>query len=918
MRIAVGVIAIGVLVGVGAVVDQRGTGNRVPSAVESASIAAGVLPSTGSNPVAVSHEREEVFEFAEKPGVRGQGTGDSRKWVVSFASKGRCDATVAIVGPDGKVLRHLASGVLGKNAPWPFKQDSLAQSVEWNGKDDFGKPAPAGCKVRVGLGLDATFDKAFGWAPNALRRMPVGMGVDASGRLYVLDWIIGKDTLKVFDRDGKYVRTVLPSPAGLPPEKMALIDWQKTTVGSRSIYRPRDGGGSGFDTYREKFLLSPCRQNIAVLPDGRLALLSSSVRKGGRKLILLDSRDGSTAPGCLAGVDVVAQASANVGQLGSGPLFIAASPDSKFLYVGGTPKLTVPDVGPTSPSHAVSRISMETPGPAAKFAGEYAAAGKDDAHFDSPCGVACDKAGNVYVADWGNDRIQVLKPDGVLLKSLPLEKPEQIAVHPKTGAIYVLSVSAKQDQVKLVKFAGLDSPNPVASFELLKNYAPVMALDAASEPAAVWVACYGGDPSLGNDISRFEDAGGGFRKTVSVKAAVPAPAGWEHWQPWSKQICVATDPLREEFYLRQNGGCFPSPAMRVDGRTGKVVKYFDWRIKVEQVAVGADGKVYMRLMDGGTKLVRYDPDADKFVPMPGGQPFVNAYKKTVEYNGEPIHGIDIPAHFGARTWQDQFGVAPNGDIYVPCGLLQQHLDALAKENAPRPERITDCSMCVLQVISPEGKFKSVSALPGLGTSCGIRVGRGGAVYMQLQCQPLGQKLPQGLAPDATHEPSEWGTLVKFNSTFDKFPIGSIVGWWAQAARGKPSPVENPTHNWSGGLKVRIENALWSYGGVLASQGSGSCTCQDSSFGLDLFERSFVPAVQTCTVNVLDANGNVVARLGGYGNADDRGAAGGPAFGVIFPHSVGVTDEAVYVHDQCNEWVVRAKLLYKKEETVSVP
>jgi hypothetical protein len=58
-------------------------------------------------------EREEVFEFTQKPAVTKEGD----KIVISFASKGKCDATVSIVDKDGKVIRHLASGVLGVNAP---------------------------------------------------------------------------------------------------------------------------------------------------------------------------------------------------------------------------------------------------------------------------------------------------------------------------------------------------------------------------------------------------------------------------------------------------------------------------------------------------------------------------------------------------------------------------------------------------------------------------------------------------------------------------------------------------------------------------------------------------------------------------------------------------------------------------------
>ena len=35
--------------------------------------------------------------------------------------------------------RHLAAGLLGKNAPRPFKKDSLSQELEWDMRDDAGK-----------------------------------------------------------------------------------------------------------------------------------------------------------------------------------------------------------------------------------------------------------------------------------------------------------------------------------------------------------------------------------------------------------------------------------------------------------------------------------------------------------------------------------------------------------------------------------------------------------------------------------------------------------------------------------------------------------------------------------------------------------------------------------------------------------
>ncbi len=106
----------------------------------------------------------------------------------------------------------------------------------------------------------------------------------------------------------------------------------------------------------------------------------------------------------------------------------------------------------------------------------------------------------------------------------------------------------------------------------------------------------------------------------------------------------------------------------------------------------------------------------------------------------------------------------------------------------------------------------------------------------------------------------------------------------------------------------------------------------------------MPASQTCTVNMLDANGNMIVRTGGYGNVDSRGKdspvldsrTGGlrprragdapglksplaePEVGFILPQYLGVTDEALYVCDGGNMRVVRARLNYAAQETVRPP
>jgi len=188
------------------------------------------------NPYHGAQTREEVFEFAEKPAVRKQGGG----WVISFATKAACDATVSIVDADGKIVRHLASGVLGKNAPYPFEQGSLSQSIEWDGLDDGFRSAPAGCRVRVGLGLSARFERNLLWEPGDLPASPSNQRPEDRGKLLTATGTEGKLYVlamdarsgfqgRVFDKDRKYLRTFWP-PAAADVAKLADFDYEFATT----------------------------------------------------------------------------------------------------------------------------------------------------------------------------------------------------------------------------------------------------------------------------------------------------------------------------------------------------------------------------------------------------------------------------------------------------------------------------------------------------------------------------------------------------------------------------------------------------------------------------------------------------------------------------------------------------------------
>src|SRR6185369_18032005 len=93
------------------------------SAILSSSVAADAPPAFTKKPTAVK-------------------AGDMVK--IEFTVDRETDVAVHVEDADGKTVRHLAGGVLGKNPPEPLKPNALAQSLEWDGKADYGKPAAGG------------------------------------------------------------------------------------------------------------------------------------------------------------------------------------------------------------------------------------------------------------------------------------------------------------------------------------------------------------------------------------------------------------------------------------------------------------------------------------------------------------------------------------------------------------------------------------------------------------------------------------------------------------------------------------------------------------------------------------------------------------------------------------------------------
>jgi sugar lactone lactonase YvrE len=74
--------------------------------------------------------------------------------------------------------------------------------------------------------------------------------------------------------------------------------------------------------------------------------------------------------------------------------------------------------------------------------------GNGRGQFDNPHGLAVDSAGNIFVADTGNERVQKFSPNGTFVTNMATTDPNGIAID-RAGNIYVAEIGSKHAVQKL-------------------------------------------------------------------------------------------------------------------------------------------------------------------------------------------------------------------------------------------------------------------------------------------------------------------------------------------------------------------------------------------------------------------------------------------------------------------------------------
>ncbi len=853
--------------------------------------------------------------FARKPTATKAGDG---KVKIEFAVDRETDAAIFIEDGAGKVVRHLAAGVLGANAPAPLKP-GLAQSLEWDGKADWGKAAPAGpFRVRVALGLGARYDKVVATDPESLNKI-AGLGVGPDGTLYVAAMVathtVHNDGIQLvtLNRDGTYQRTLIPVPADVSREQLAFLGGAAVEVGGRLA--PAISHLNGHETVDFR----PDRGTSLAVAPGGLLLVPQGEYLGAVPL----GRD--VPPGRYAGARVA-------GGKGADLAAAAVSGDGQWAYAcGNRGRMSgsgLERIKASAPAPAVYRLKLPERTESAVFFGDPARPGSDEKHLASPCALALDGRGHLLVADRENNRVvAVAEKDGAFAGSLSVDKPEGLAADPKSGAVYVLCDRGKRS-AELVKFSGWKDAKVLAKATLTINTreGASLALDASANPPVAWVGCY-------YQLLRIEDGGDKFGAPVAIGKGKSGKFGLGSFED------VTVDRYRDdpEIYARRGHGNGWTRFNEVSGKLetfipdGKCI----YGPAGTCIVPGPGGNIYalcqtipaMFKFDRSGKALAWDdphpPERD--LSRPGVKDAEERYIQRYAAGKLPPYAVFTRVCMGYMT--HTMGVRPDGHVFV----------------FERGAKLDHRANKALYQYEPSGRKLETPVIWNVSDNVvGPKFDQDGNIYIAEQIRPADRFVPPeyagfvgplkvgggGASADARRQVAVtmYGSILKFT------PKGGTIEVM-DAKAGKPHDGEPQL---APGLKT--QDAVWgTYGNLKPTRVVGAewihlgashvnidyCNCEHINFDVDPFGRVWYPDIGRYRIDVLDTAGNELAHFGGYGNADSKGPESSdkklsePEIAFAWPLGVAATDRYAYVGDPLNRRLLRARLVYAAEETCEV-
>jgi hypothetical protein len=854
----------------------------------------------------------QAQEFSAPPSVRKLGDQVQIEFAVSAAT----DVEVSILNAKGEVVRHLAAGVLGgKLAPPAPLKAGLAQSLFWDGKDDFGKPAAgAPIQVRVRLGSGFKFGRFLGEDPYSFGAVD-GVCTDEAGNLYISGYAgvanQGARTVRMYDVQGQYLRELMPFPANLKTDAMKeAATWNE----DQKSWFPRNASCLVPDFYVANFT--------------RLTLLSASPSAGlafaSPEEVYKLNADGSVF-GASFGTKQKTQPVFDAKDPNKnhyehpwhyqvGPLCYSGSPDGKYLYLTGAvpnpEKRKKPD--PRFPLGGIYRMALDGKDEMklfaslpAEYSGPWSLDGGKNYSATGPIHfVGFDARNNVYVPDRQANRVVVFSENGKQIGEFPCKNPEQIVVHPTTGSVYVLRKVCNgwnSHAMAIEKFSGYGpDAKSLAIYDKIPNKAnPKIALAATANRSLVWVA------GMGDGVLALEDKGAAL--TPVETRFKPRPEAQVDWNR------LSVDYARDELYVSDGG----NKIWRYEGKTGDGGIFKDKTGKplaAVDLSVGYDGLLYIRTGESFSgPLERYTRDLEP-APYPGGSHVISP---------------SIYSRYGIGNCEKGLGVGPKGEVYIsfmydwtlyavggfgPDGKALQG-EYLSGKFPAAPDK--------LKGYPPELRSSVIGPVTAAGG--GIRVDLQGNIYLGLDAKRDGAPPAANLATDEVAK--RWtSSVLKFG------PKGGAILGLKDSESKQPDAPKIVLDG-----KRSAENALNLYSGLGPVSGAGPggnsscCVCRVPRFDVDRYGRLAIPSAFSAKVLYYDNSGNLIASIGSYGNFDSqyvnpateegkakKAAVSTPEIPLAWPSGAGFSENSIYLCDTYNRRAVRVDKTFKAEAACAIP
>lgn len=876
---------------------------------------------------------EQVFEFTEKPKLSREGD----KIIITFTSKGFCDATVAIENGEGKIIRHIASGVLGENAPEPFQWNSKKQTLIWDGKDDQDKYVDDknSVTVRVSLGLKPQFEKTLFWSPHKRVSECSPLVRAAPEGIYVCEGQV-VDHVRLFDHQGKFIKTIYPF-ANDKLEQVQGLNWVTPMQTGKKIPLKTGYHQAGYLTSGTNHRIWQNGSYIINADEGQAAF-AMAVRNNKIGLVHL-KLNRLTSEGTSGGLPLEGPETTIMmepGKWGGGgpprpvsPWSAELSPDGKKLYLAGY-AWTYWETSNWDCHSVVMVMDYDKNEKLSVFAGSP----KDKDYGDGPdkfhcaTSVSCDAKGRVYVSDYMNNRIQVFSADGKLEKSIPVEKPAVVRVHQKTGEIYVFSWPVhnvdmikenkwQTNTPKLTHLGNAEDPKKIAEYPLslpiLGNwwskhpYGPLYCgeIDSWSEQTTIWISMV-----HGGAVERGMGSGGdgfgnyGSWDNAGVKGYVAKDGKLEIKYDFGKDSVVESgrakpailsrqrlyvNPASEKLYVAEgDSGVMKSvnQLVEISPDTGKT-KLVDLPLGTEDLAFDLNGLAYLRT---DTVIARYDLNTMLEIPWDYGEERDN-HSYGMGAKAANLKSVVItPGHRSHSFWHlGGISVTAKGHVVVTtcngAGMDAPTVGPVDQVSGQGVQKGIKSAGAYMPDIYPgRQRWGELHIWDKYGKPIGKDVvpgighlnGIGVDSDDNIYLLSASRRLIEGKPIDPTIGRDATGTLIKVPAGKSRIinpGKGGDIPIPLEIAAQPKRPID--IAGYSTGW---VEGADWLYGGVGFST-PGGCVCWNTRFDLDLFRRSFVPEPQLFSVGVIDGNGNLIIRIGRPGNIDDGkpiDSTGGPS------------------------------------------